>query len=94
MTPLNPEIITKIEQMSEAEIKEIEDFVQFLAWKKYQPSSDTSSLVDHGALVKSVKGDMTVASESGPSLSVDHWHQALEMLTKERLSQLRTLHQG
>ncbi|TVU54779.1 MAG: hypothetical protein EA414_05260 [Arthrospira sp. PLM2.Bin9] len=89
---LNPETLATIAQMSEPEIKELEDFVQFLAWKKSQESIEPSPPPEHSALVPSVPGSMTLASTSPPALTQDNWHKALDMLTKERLSQLRTLH--
>ena len=89
---LQPETIATIQQMSEPEIKELEAFVQFLAWKKCRESTEPSSPPEYSALVPSVPGNITLASESPPALTQDNWHKALDMLTKERLSQLRTLH--
>lgn len=40
---LQPETIATIQQMSEPEIKELEAFVQFLAWKKCRESTEPSS---------------------------------------------------
>lgn len=88
---LNPETIAAIAQMSEPEIKQLEDFVQFLAWKRAQKSMEPSPPPEHSPLVSSVPASMTLASTSPPALTQDNWHKALDMLTKERLSQLRTL---
>ena len=86
------EIIAQIERMSEEDIQELQNFVEFLNWKKDRPATGGISERDRSALVPSVGGGLARKSDVQPSLTQEKWHQALEIITAERLHRLRASH--